>query len=99
MSEGPLSRALAVISDGGQGVDRRDVWCRWRFHQFMSIEPTGDEFDELCKLTGWSRSKVSGFLSAYADVYDKVCVKCGYTDTGLQRLLENLRKIRRVQRS
>lgn len=93
------------VADGSQApgdpsilvpYDLRNVWCRWRFHNFVPIEPTDDEFEEMCRLLGLRKFRVSSFLSAYPEAVDQVCVRCGTVEMGLKRLLKNLRNIRGI---
>lgn len=73
--------------------DQAPLACRWRMHTFVTLTPTDDEHKELCDLLG--RPKVSVNMDTLHEVIDRVCIRCGHIDPGLQRFLIALRKLRK----
>lgn len=71
---------------------KKPLLCRWGFHGSIAIDPTDDEFDELCKLLGRSRSSLAD--GNIKSLRDSVCYKCGELNPILQRFLASLRKLR-----
>lgn len=69
--------------------------CRWGQHNFLALDPTDAEHAEVCELLGRNRASLH-LGTAFREILDRICIRCGHIDPGLQRFLISLRKLRSV---
>ncbi len=72
---------------------KKPFLCRWNFHSYIYIDPTDDEYKELCALL----CKTFSTIKINESLLDKVCVRCGDIDCSMQRFISSLRSLRNVK--